>query len=75
MTDRDFLLCALNLLLDEEERLARLCPACRQAAQSCCPGCGTPLEDTAQGCNPAFDPGRFEQLSRGETDGVDAVSP
>ena len=28
MTDRDYLWCALNLLLDGEEELDALCPAC-----------------------------------------------
>lgn len=66
MTDRDYLLCALHLLLDEEERLGRLCPACREAAEHCCPGCGTPLADTDGGGNAAFDWERFEALKRGE---------
>lgn len=64
LTDRDYLLCALHLLLDEEERLDRLCPSCREAAESCCPVCGTPLADT--GGNAAFDEARFEALKRGE---------
>ena len=33
MTDRDYLWCALNLALDREEELARLCPACREWAE------------------------------------------
>ena len=33
MTDRDYLWCALNLALDREEELARLCPACRERAE------------------------------------------
>lgn len=61
MTGRDYLLCALHLLLDEEERLARLCPACREAAEHCCPVCGA---DT--GGSAAFDQERFEALKRGE---------
>lgn len=64
LTDRDYLLCALHLILDEEERLARLCPSCREAAERCCPVCGVPLEDT--GGNAAFDVERFEALKRGE---------
>ena len=43
MTDRDYLWCALNLALDREEELARLCPACRtQAEEEPCPVCGAP---------------------------------
>ena len=41
MTDRDYLWCALNLALDQEEELARLCPDCRQrAAEEPGPVCG-----------------------------------
>ena len=29
MKRRDYLWCALNLLLDHEEELGRLCPSCR----------------------------------------------
>ncbi len=29
MTHRDYLWCAVNLVLDGEEELSRLCPACR----------------------------------------------
>lgn len=64
LTDRDYLLCALHLILDDEERLSRLCPTCREAAQTCCPACGTPLEQT--GGNPSFDWQRYEALKRGE---------
>ena len=65
MTDRDFLLCALHLLLDEEDRLGRLCPSCRDAAEHCCPVCGAPLAGPDTGCNPSFDLNRFEALKRG----------
>ena len=65
MTDRDYLWCALNLLLDDEEELARLCPACRARAQEGrCPVCGDVV--TAQGENAAFDRSRFEAMKRGE---------
>ena len=48
MTRRDYLWCALNLLLDEEERLDRLCPGCRAEAESGrCPVCGTQLQKRA----------------------------
>ena len=66
LTDRDYLLCALHLLLDEEERLGRLCPSCREAAQRCCPVCGIPLEDADGGGNASFDRERYEALKRGD---------
>lgn len=67
MTDRDYLWCALNLLLDQEEELARLCPDCRAKAQAePCPVCGAGRE--GWGDNPHFDLSRFETL-RGGTSG------
>jgi predicted amidophosphoribosyltransferase len=63
MTESDYLYCALQLLLDKEERLAGLCPACRAAATedtSRCAVCGGPLETATE--NPAFDLARFEEL-------------
>ena len=67
MTDRDYLLCALHLILDEEERLDRLCPSCRvQAEEERCPVCGEPMSQGKAGINPAFDVERFERMKRGE---------
>lgn len=67
MTDRDYLLCALHLILDEEERLDALCPACRaQAEEDRCPVCGGAAEPAGAGRNPAFDPARFARMKRGE---------
>lgn len=58
---RDYLWCALNLLLDEQEELERLCPACRaEAMAERCPVCGA--EKGNWGENPAFDPQRFREL-------------
>lgn len=66
MTDRDYLWCALNLALDQEEELDRLCPACRERAeQEPCPVCGTPRE--SWGVNAGFDWTRFQKL-KGEAD-------
>ena len=62
MTDSDYLLCALHLILDEEERLARMCPSCREAAEHCCPVCGAQVDPGGMGENPAFDWERFEAL-------------
>jgi len=61
MKDRDYLWCALNLVLDREEELERLCPACRQQAEEeRCPVCGESRE--SWGFNRGFDLARFEQL-------------
>ena len=54
MTDGDYLWCAVNLLLDDEETLDQLCPVC-----------GAPTGGDQVGENPAFDQERFEQLRRG----------
>lgn len=65
MTGRDYLWCALNLLLDDEEALDALCPSCRTEARSGrCPVCGGMVTD--RGENGSFDPERFERLRRGE---------
>lgn len=67
MTDRDYLLCALHLILDEEERLEMLCPACRaRTEEERCPVCGERTEIWGTGVNPAFDEERFERMKRGE---------
>ena len=67
MTDRDFLLCALHLLLDEEEGLERLCPDCRiRAEEHRCAACGQPVAEVAGEVNPSFDWERFERMKRGE---------
>lgn len=66
MKGRDFIWCALNLILDEEEELARLCPACRmQAEGSCCPACGRETGGEGMEVNESFDLSRFETLQRG----------
>ena len=67
MTDRDYLFCALHLILDEEEELDALCPACRvRAEEERCPVCGELLGGMGAGINPAFDPERFQRMKRGE---------
>ena len=66
MKDRDFLWCAINMILDEEEELAGLCPACRdRAEQERCAGCGAPLALFEGGVNESFDAARFERMKRG----------
>ena len=68
MNDREYLWCALNLMLDGEEELDRLCPACRaRALVEACPVCGAGTAGAAAGENAAFDPERYEALRRGET--------
>lgn len=66
MLERDYLWCALHLMLDDEEELARLCPTCRtQAQEGRCPACGEPTGLWEESHNAAFDPERFAALSRG----------
>ncbi|MBR3752298.1 MAG: molybdopterin oxidoreductase [Ruminiclostridium sp.] len=63
MTGRDYLWCALHLLLDEEEVLDRLCPVCRdQVGKDCCPVCGGQTGEMAAGINGAFDWEKFRAL-------------
>lgn len=67
MTDGDYLWCAVNLLLDEEEEAARLCPVCREEARAeRCPVCGRETGTVSRGENPAFDWARFARMKRGE---------
>lgn len=67
MTDRDYLLCTLHLLLDEEEKLDALCPSCRERAEEeRCPVCGDLIDRSGAGINPAFDSERFDRMKRGE---------
>lgn len=62
MTQDAYLLCAMHLTLDEEERLAGLCPTCRELARTArCSVCGAALPEQ----NAAFDDKRFEELRRG----------
>ncbi|MEG1858136.1 MAG: molybdopterin oxidoreductase [Pseudoflavonifractor sp.] len=68
MTDRQYLWCGLNLLLDDEEALDALCPVCRaEAEEGRCPVCGSGVHSGGAGENDSFDRARFERLARGET--------
>ena len=59
MTDREYLYCAAQLLLDEQEKLEAMCPACREKTKRrLCPVCGEPVPEE----NAGFDEGRFEEL-------------
>ena len=61
MQNGDLLHCVLQLMLDAEEELERLCPACRQQLlEGGCPVCGA----VQYGQNPNFDETRFEELKR-----------
>lgn len=67
MTARDFLWCTLNLMLDDEEELAALCPACRErAVEERCAACGMPLAATEGYTNANFDEAHFLALKRGD---------
>lgn len=67
MTEEDYLWCAVNLLLDQEEEAQRLCPACRAAAEEeRCPVCGRENGPVTRGENPAFDWARFARMKKGE---------
>ncbi len=67
MLERDYLWCALNMMLDDEERLDGLCPSCRSLAErGCCPSCGGQVSRKSAGVNVTFDLERFERMRRGE---------
>ena len=67
MRERDYVWCVANLLLDREEKLDALCPACRARAEAqACPVCGAAKESGEGGVNPSFDKERFERMKRGE---------
>lgn len=68
MKNRDYLWCLVNDLLDREEELEALCPACRERAMDRrCPVCGGERGDWEERVdNPHFDPKRFEAMKKGE---------
>lgn len=69
MHQRDYLWCALNLLLDEEEAAALLCPSCRaEAERRRCPVCGKETGEVLMEENPGFDMARFLRLREGESE-------
>ena len=67
MKGRDYLWCLVNGLLDKEEALDRLCPACRsRAGEGRCPVCGGPAGGRGEGAvNGAFDWERYERMKGG----------
>lgn len=63
MKNRDYLYCALHLLLDDEEEEALLCPSCRaEAERGLCPVCGGERGMVQTGENEAFDMERFLKM-------------
>lgn len=72
MTDGESLYCILQMILDGEEKLEKLCPACRgELLKEKCPVCGA----VQYGVNPNFDEGRFEELRKhGSSDMADAAA-
>lgn len=61
MTDGDYLYCILNNLLDDEEYIKRLCPSCREEAESGrCLVCGAAFGDE----NPNFSAQQFMRLAK-----------
>lgn len=71
MTAGDYLYCVLNLMLDEEAELTRLCPSCRTLAeQNRCAACGELLPEQ----NAGFDEKRFEELKHGADPEKDPAS-
>lgn len=69
MTDADYLYCALHLSLDDRERLERLCPECRAAAEEArCPACGRAILNGEGGVNAAFDIAEFTRRRDGGGD-------
>ena len=67
MTDADYLYCLVHEMLDREEALERMCPACRRRAEEArCSICGELLTDTAGGDNASFDMARFIRMKEGQ---------
>ena len=67
MTDADYLYCLVHEMLDREEALERMCPACRRRAEEArCSICGELLTDTAGEDNAGFDMARFIRMKEGQ---------
>lgn len=66
MTDGQYLYCLANMSIDRDEKLAAMCPKCREAHEKeGCIVCGEPLAKEAVHVNPHFDNERFEKLKKG----------
>ena len=68
MKGRDYLWCLANTLMDREEALGRLCPACRiRTLEERCARCGRPAAEWGESdSNASFDLERFEALKEGK---------
>ena len=66
MTEEDYLWCAVQLLLDEEEAEAALCPSCRaKLGEARCPVCGQETDSVVREENAGFDWARYARLKEG----------
>lgn len=66
MLPRDYLWCALQLMLDDEERAATLCPACREERErGLCPSCGGEVSSWQGAENECFDEARYLRMKEG----------
>ncbi len=66
MTEEDYLWCAVQLLLDEEEAEAALCSSCRAKLDEVrCPVCGRETGAVVREENAGFDWARYERLKEG----------
>lgn len=66
MTEEDYLWCAVQLLLDEEEAEAALCPSCRaKLGEARCPVCGQETGPVVREENAGFDWARYARLKEG----------
>ncbi len=62
MRDRDYLWCAIQMMLDDEEKLEGLCPSCRaQVERGCCTSCGGEMPRDSYGTNAGFDWQKYEE--------------
>jgi len=56
----------LQMMLDDEEQVAALCPACRQERErNACPSCGGDLAWWQGAKNESFDEARFLRMKEG----------
>lgn len=69
MKERDYLWCALHMILDHEEELDRFCPDCRMQAECAgCPVCGKESGKIQTGENKAFDMEEYRRQKEGAYD-------
>ena len=67
MLPKDYLWCVLQMMLDDDERVAALCPACREERErGRCPSCGGEVSTWQGAQNGSFDEERFLRMKGGE---------